>query len=237
MTTEISVPKERPKDAAQRLYSDRFLAQLGERFDFDALGPETALELRRMARFYLFARREQNKADQTNTDQKEYRTLRKAALRFIALIKTAQEDSDIATDMYLLAARHRSSDPFGISDLPESGIEGRNDRHYRHLVGLANLLAAAARDKIDHLKLPSGPRKNEALEILAQSASYFWSHNLGRKFSIDYHQNSGLTEAFRFVQALLAPFGDNIGDQQIITAMRAAIKSRNAREKRLKPLI
>jgi hypothetical protein len=232
MSTDTNTPRERPKNAAQRLYSDDFLTRLGTRFGFDGLEPELALELRRSARFYL-AHREQSKADGVNTDRQEYRALQKAALKFIEIIEAAQDDSDIATDMYITARNLKPGDnPFGITDLPESQIEGRNDRHYRHLLVLTRLLVEAIKHQGDVVKLPSGPRKNVALESLVQSASYFWSRYLGRKFTVDYHQGSGLTEAFQFVRTLLEPFGDIIGDRQIITAMRAEIKSRNAREKR-----
>ena len=196
--------------------------------------PPTVLELRRIARFYLSTRHEANRTADLPSDDEEYRALSKTTLKFIEILKEAQEDDDIATDMYMTARTiNPDHDKFGISDLSETQIKGRNDRHYRHLIGLLNLLAASVNIKLDFSKLSSGPRKNAALESLTQSASYFWSHNVGRKFSIDYHKGSGLTEAFQFVRALIDPLDANVSDQQIITAMRTEIKSRRARQKRL----
>ena len=166
--------KERPKKAAQRLYSDQFLAELGQRFGFDALEPEAALELRRIARFYLFHKREANKADALWSDEKGYRALLKATLKFIEVLREAEQD-DIAADMYMTARTiNPDNDKVGISDLPETQIIGRNDRHYRHLMGLLNLLAASVNKELDFYNLPSGPRKNAALQSLTQSASYFF---------------------------------------------------------------
>lgn len=49
---------------------------------------------------------------------------------------------------------------------------------------------------------------------------------LERQFTVDYHQGSGLTEAFAFVNLVVAQIDSAITETEIITAMRTIIKER-----------
>ena len=73
----------------------------------------------------------------------------------------------------------------------------------------------------------AGRRPDMALHLSVSAASFVWRTSLGRKFTLDYAKGKGLTPAFEFCKAVLAPVGP-ISDQRIITAMRADIRERSS---------
>jgi hypothetical protein len=215
------------KDLVPVLYSDQFLAGLAKRFDFPPLAPEAVDEFRSVARHYLVINGEEPLRARASEYHREAMALLRTTEKFIEALKQAQED-DIAFEMFRLARSHRPpTDKFDIADLPEAQLEMRNNRHYEHLLGLSRLLAAAAQRQLDQFKLPQGRRKNAGLQWLVDYADIFWTGTLHRKFSIDYHQGSYLSRAYEFVEALVKPLDSSVTETQIITAMRAQVKSRN----------
>jgi hypothetical protein len=233
MRARIDDGKKDPRELADRVYSDKFLAGLAKRFAFDLAEHNAAYELRRMAFSYIALRRDDGD-DWQEEQRTRYRRLRTAVTSFAELVKTF-EDDDIATELFLTG--HGQAHQGVASDelIASQKDETRNDLLYRHLRGLLDLLGETAQRKIASYKGTRGPRRNDGLEAIVMKAFVFWTADLKRRFTLDYHKGAGLTEAFQFLRALIDPL-DDVTDQQIISTMRRQIAlQRGGWEKRAKP--
>jgi hypothetical protein len=190
-----------------------------------------AAKLRDFGARYLLARRVTNNLEVAKADRAEYRDLQKLAHRFVAELD-AWNDRDIAGDM-ALAARI-AGEPEPLTNFPKLSEheKQRGDAYYHELIRLLGLLEVAAQQQFRRLAPSKGRRSNNyELEILIGKLADFWVDSLGRKFSLDYHDGTGLSEAFQFVQAVIGPI-DKIPDKHIVTVMRTVIRARGTMAKR-----
>jgi len=205
-------------------YDAAFLSGLKERFGFDALQLDMAKQLRDIGIRYIRGRRAEDQPEEWKSIRAEYRKLERAAGQFIGLV-TSFEDRDIASDIMMAATRLGEPRPqTEFSNLSEHQKQ-RGDAYYHELIRLLQLLRASAADQAKLLAIPRGRHKNLGLENLTRKAAEFWTIDLGRRFSIDYHEGAGITLAFDFVKALVTPL-DDVAAEQIITAMRTEIEWR-----------
>jgi len=150
--------------------------------------------------------------------------------RFLESLTTSYGHEDffnIATEMLVYA--RSCGEPEPQKHFPELTDHQRNvEAHYRELVRLTKLLEATLLHGIKRSSPKRGPKPNLAVLHLIMSSSVFWTVDLRRAFTIDYHEGAGLTRAFEFVQTLLRPL-DDVADKRIITAMRTEIAERGKR--------
>lgn len=215
---------EPPKTIAARVYSDQFLSELKKQFRFDALAPETAAELRDIAFRYIVFRREENQPAFRKSSRREFLALQEATECYLALLER-HETRDLASDIHLAASLENIGEDRGNS--PDVAGQKRHDgkAYLRDLVRLLELIKRTAAWHARFLETRGGRPKNFGLEELARKAAEFWSTELNRQFTVDYHKGTGVTVAFKFVRALVAPL-DDVSDRQIVTAMRAQIAAR-----------
>lgn len=184
------------------------LQSLADKFKFNALQPEYAQEIRRIGRNYIIDRRLEDEDDERpSRSRKSYRAFLKVTEPFLEWLKNSYEHSDffnVATEM-LLHARNRK-EPEPQRQFPTLTEHQRNvEAHYRELLRLTELLRATLVHRIESLKPKRGPKPDFALQHLVMSSAEFWTVELCRRFTVDYHEGSGLTHAFEFVRAVLDP--------------------------------
>lgn len=210
-----------PSAIAEMAYDDEFLSTLTAKFKFDARDPTLADELRHIARIYIVDRRLEELDGRPTRVRKSYREFLKVTDAFLIWLKKSYEHPDfynIATEILFVAGRR---EPEPQNDFPGlTDHQKRVEAHYRELLRLTELLRATLSRRISLLKPKPGPKPDETLRHFVIGCSEFWTHQLGRKFTIDYHKGAGLTQAYEFVQMLLEPL-DNFSEKDIVTAMRA----------------
>ena len=87
-------------------------------------------------------------------------------------------------------------------------------------------LVTAAELGITRFSPVKGRKRNYPLENLVRRLAFIWTETFERKFTVDYHQGSGLTEAFEFVELVATELGLSVTDTEIVTSMRTVIKER-----------
>ncbi|MDE2166561.1 MAG: hypothetical protein KGJ66_09525 [Alphaproteobacteria bacterium] len=209
-------------EIAEKAYNDKFLSALGSEFKFTALDPKLAYELRRIADNYILERRFGDLHELPATARKTYQDFLKVTEAFLNWLKKSYDHPhfyNIATEI-LMTARGRR-EPETQTDFPGlTEHQKRVESHYRELLRLAVLLRATLIRRIKSLKRSPGPKPDTALRHFILGCSEFWTHQLGRKFTIDYHKGAGLTDAFKFCRALLQPL-ERVREKDVVTAMRA----------------
>jgi hypothetical protein len=211
----------------QSIYTDDFLTGLTKRFALNMEPTEIAHGLRDIGRRYVLMSGLRNTGEVIKKDRRKYAVLRKSTAKFINELQTWSLN-DLAGDMAYIARSLREPPP--LTEFPDltDHQKKRGDSYYHELLRLLQLLEKTTAGSIRQLTSRGGRPINYGLEVLTRMAADLWTEKLRRRFRVDYHQGAGLSEAFRFVQALLEPLGE-IPERKIITAMRAEIKSRNSR--------
>lgn len=225
----IDQENEFPGDIADRVYSDEFLAGLGKKFNLN-LTIEVRRELHRMAQIYIANLRLGTDDSWDRTQRRRYRQLKSAASRFAKTIK-AFEDDDIASHLFMTVRVMENEALLGDKLISAQRNMPHNRTIYPHIMNLIDLIGEAAECKVKEFIFPRGPKGNPGLHSMTMHAIALWQVDFGRRFTVDYHKGSGLTDAFQFMRALIDPL-DDVSDQQIITAMRHAIKLWRDGEKR-----
>lgn len=211
------------------IVTERFVAELSERFQID-LEPSVLIdELKSVARRYALDQR--IFSDQTTERylRANYQKLRAETKRFRALL-LASEYEDLETDLYW-AAYHKI-EPESDTDIPViDRAKGKPGSHYlAELEHLLALVESATELAITRFSPVKGRKRNYPLENLVRRLAYLWSDMLNRKFSVDYHQGAGLTEAFAFVSFFIAELDttttETETETEIVTAMRTVVKER-----------
>lgn len=208
---------------ADKAYSDEFLAELGAKFNFDALAPKMAQEIRGVGwRYFADKALDNDDGAMRAETRKEYRALKKQIANFAEFL-ARPEYVDIASDMYFAALRTGAPPPK--TDFPHLSDHEklRGAPYLAELQRLLKLLDFAAKEGIKSASPPKGRKKNYAIGNFARRAAYVWTDMLGRPFTVDYHKGSGLTPAFEFVQSLVKRLDPTVSDTAIITGMRTHI--------------
>lgn len=207
------------------IITEQFVAEISTRFEI-ALETSTLVdELKQIVRRYAVDLRVFNDEATERTVRSNYQTLKSEVERFRALL-SAPEYEDLETDIYW-AARHKIA-PVSDASIPVIGhAQGKPGSSYLvELENLLELLDAAADLGAARFAPVRGRKRKYALETLVRRLAYVWADMLGRQFTVDYHQGSGLTEAFAFVSLVIAEMDSAITEIEIITAMRTIIKER-----------
>jgi hypothetical protein len=216
---------ERPADIARRVYTQKFLAEIGGKFKFDPFTRNRASDLRWIARTYILNRRLEISWDEHGRRMqslKSYREFYKVTVSFLDWLKKSYDHADfynIATEMLLVARNRGESDPQ--NEFPKLDAHRRSvEAYYRELVRLTEILEATLERGILNATPRRGPRPDDTLRHFVSSCAAFWMADLKRRFTIDSHAGSGTTRSFEFVKRLLDPL-DEIDDKKIVTAIRA----------------
>lgn len=204
-------------------YSDEFLAEMSAKFNFDALTPKMAQEIRLIGRRYVAdAALDNDDGSMRANSRKEFRALKKRIANFAEFL-ARPEYADISSDLYFAALRLGAEPPQTEFPQLSEHEKTRGAPYLAELIRLLTLLDAAADDGIKCFSPPKGRKKKYAIENFARRAAYIWTDMLGRPFKLDYHEGAGLTPAFDFVKALLNRLDASVADTAIITGMRATI--------------
>jgi hypothetical protein len=73
--------------------------------------------------------------------------------------------------------------------------------------------------------LKGGRPTNRGIGEFTGYVADFWECQVKRRYTVDYHGGAGLTPAYRFTLAVVAPL-DSIPSSQVVTAMRKEIRNR-----------
>jgi len=213
-----------PGEVVRAAYTKDALASLGARFGFDALANEHVKQLRAMAYAYAYAQCMEGEGEYLKREQAKYSRLSDTTNKFLRDLQTFDSEH-LALELFWTARRMGEPMPqVVVPDLPP-GLPPRGEPYHYELLRMLRLLGEAARTHAEALKSRGGRPKNLGLKTLTHRAADFWIEVLERRFSIDHRRGAGLTEAFAFVKALVAPL-DDVTDAQIITAMRSEIRQR-----------
>lgn len=210
-----------------KAYSDEFLAELGAKFNFNALAPKMASEIRVIGRRYFAdAALDNDDGSMRAKSRREYRALKKQIANFAELL-ARPEYGDISSDIYFAALRAGAEPP--TTDFPNlSEFEKTRGAPYlAELFRLLNLLQTAANEGIKNSSPPRGRKKNYAISNFVRRATPIWIEYSGKPLTVDYHQGSGVTQAFEYIKALIHRLDSNIPEKSIVTAMRAIIAENN----------
>jgi hypothetical protein len=226
MPARIDNGNEFPGAIVDRVYSNEFLTGLAKRFNFN-LTDEVKNELRHMAHVYIANLRGDSSEDWDKEQRRRYRGLKNATSRFAKLVKEFEND-DIASHLFMTALATRNETLLSDKLIAAQREMPHNRLIYRHLMNLLDLLTLTAELKTKFHIARRGPKRHSGFHSITMHAIALWSVDFGRKFTVDYHKGSGLTEAFQFMRALIDPL-DDVTDTQIITAMRDAIRNWRSR--------
>lgn len=204
-----------------------FVGQLSEQFAFDPKDESILRELTALLRRYPLDKRVLNDNSDERTHRKRYLSLKAETERFRALLSSSEYE-DLETDLYYAAlhGNDRTTNP----DIPViSGSEGRKGSAYlADLDYLLSLLLVAAESGSDRFAPAKGRKRNYALEKTVRRIAYLWSDTLNRRFTLDYHEGSGLTPAHDFVKTIFAKLDPEITENELVTVMRRIVSERNA---------
>ncbi len=91
-----------------------------------------------------------------------------------------------------------------------------------------SVLRSVLEDNLEWLHDKGGRPRNKGLQGFTEYMWMLWAGELGRPFTLDYHKGSGTSQAFQFVDDMLAPAYDAT-ESEIITAMRYVIAKKGER--------
>lgn len=210
-------------------YSPLFIVELGKQFDFDGDNPEIIEEINYIRSGYIAYQAAEDHDAYSKEVRSKYVEVNKAIAKFRAILKK-HETQDLATEMYWGARLLKEMKP--TTEFPEltEFEKTRGKPYYLELLRLLRILEAGVDKSIDHLAPSSGRKPDYPVQALVRRAAEFWEDYLDRKFTVDYHDNTGLTPAFLFVQKLINEI-EPTPDNKIINAMRAEIHIRNKDKK------
>lgn len=208
-----------------KMITEQFLVDLRARFEIAVETSALVDELEPIARRYRVDLRVFSDEATERTLRSNYQTLKSETERFRDML-SAPEYEDLETDLYW-AARHKIA-PVSDTAIPVIGsAHGKLGSAYlAELEKLLALLDNAADLGIARFAPTKGRKRKYALENLVRRLAYVWADILEWPFTVDYHQGSGLTEAFAFVSLVVAQIDSAITETEIITAMRTIITER-----------
>ncbi len=207
------------------LITGEFVSALSKRFQID-LDPSVLIdELKSITRRYALDQRIFSSQTSEQTLRTNYQKLKSETKRLRQLL-LAPEYEDLETDLYWAA--HHKIEPQSDTGIPVVGhAHPKLGSHYlAELENLLALLESAAEIGIERFSPVRGRKRNYVLENLVRRLAHVWSDMLNRKFSVDYHQGAGITEASEFVSFVIAELNTATSETEIITAMRTVIKER-----------
>jgi hypothetical protein len=208
-----------------KMITEQFLVDLRARFEITLETSALVDEFEPIARRYAVDLRVFSDEATERTLRSNYQTLKSETARFRELL-FAPEYEDLETDLYW-AVRHKIA-PVSDANIPVIGhAQGKPGSFYlSELENLLALLDSAADLGIARFAPIRGRKRKYVLENLVRRLAYVWADMLGRKFTVDYHKGSGLTEAFAFVSLVVTEMDSAVTENEIITAMRTIIKER-----------
>ena len=216
--------EETPMDVVRRAYTPEFLSNIATRFGFSLGSDEQISDLHQIGYRYILGRRLEDDGGSLKNLRAEYLAFRKPLAKFAEALETFSQER-LAHEMQYGA--RLLVEPSPSTEFPELS-EHQKKRGEPYLFELKRLLRILGRGvdyQIDALTSKGGRPKNHGLDIGVIYAADFWEVNLGRLYTVDHHQGSGITEAFEFTKALLQPL-DDLTDTQVTSAMRAEVSDR-----------
>ncbi|KCZ62142.1 hypothetical protein L53_12920 [Hyphomonas sp. L-53-1-40] len=206
---------------------DAVLDDIAEQLGLQPFSDNVRKDLRSTVRRYSFYQRifgshEANRKAATA----DYKSFKETVSEFCAFLEQQDQDN-LASDLHF-AALHRNA-PLPETNFPEiADFEKTNGTPYLlELKRLLSLLEYATDLGLEKSAVPRGRKPNHTLESLVRRLAYVWEELLDQKFTIDYHKGSGLTPAFEFVRLVLERIIPDIGETEIVTAMRTIVSKLN----------
>lgn len=214
-------------DSSSNGFDEHFLEQLADRFEFNSDDESLLLELNALFRRYQLDKPLFNDRSAEDRLRANYQKLKLETERFRALLSSSEYE-DLETDLYWAAVHNNELEPD--TKIPViSRAEAKPGRAYlADLDYLLSLLDLAAEKGANQFAPTRGRKPNIPLKNAVRRIAYVWSNMLERRFTVDYHQGSGLTPAFEFVRVIFDKIDSKITENEIITAMRDVIADRNA---------
>lgn len=156
----------------------------------------------------------------------DYKALQKKVSEFRAFLEKP-EYVDLESDLHW-AALHKN-EPAPETVFPEiSEFEKTRGKSYMlELKRLLLLLESATDLAVEKSALPKGRKPKVVTLNLVRRLAYVWTEQIKQKFSIDYHEGSGLTPAFQFVSLIVHKLIPEVTQTEIVTAMRTVVAESN----------
>ncbi len=206
-------------------FSPEFIVNLGDEFKFDGNSQKIIDEINYIRSGYVIARNADGHEAYSKSARKKYIEINKSIHEFRTVLEK-HESQDLASDMYYGALGLNEPKPetefLELSEFEQT----RGKPYYLELLRLLMILEAGVEKTIDNLSPTRGRKRDYAIEAAVRRAADFWVIFLKRRFTVDYHEGSGFTQAFQFVQKLLNEI-EPVPNKKIITAMRSEISNRN----------
>ncbi|MEM7004632.1 MAG: hypothetical protein AAF498_02040 [Pseudomonadota bacterium] len=205
------------------------MAELSQDFAFEKYAHLVRIELVEATRRYLRDVELPDNKEAMKQTRDHYKTFGADIDRFLDVLNS-MEETQLEEDLFLGFQLGRKSER--TDDAPQMLKTGvQNGAPFRaELMRQLGNLKSAAEFGIEKSTHPKGRERSYTLETLIRRCDYIWTTELGRKFSLDYHANSPISEAGRFVMAVIARIDPEIDEKRIITAMRNVIRDRNKSE-------
>ena len=220
---DLPEPENRnPYSQYAEIFTDDFLSEIGIEFDLDTSDKFIRGRLYEIPHRFFLARRIDDRGKSIREIRKEFETLEKRLVKFQQQLETL-DGYGIDTEIYYGAKMLPNFDPnLDSADYPEfvykSSIAYKYE-FYRYL----NFLQLGIDRELKQLKTPGGRPRDEGLHLAVRYIANFWIEDLSRTYSLDYHEGSGITDAFRFTARLIQKI-EAIEEKQIVTAMRTVIR-------------
>lgn len=219
--------KDGPAYASSReIYTDEFIAELAHDFDFDASSNHVLSRLYEIPFRYHLGNRIDHKGEGLKEARKDYERLQKALVTFQQELEKFH-GTGIDMELWEGAKALPMFDPdLDARNYPEF-VYKSSIAYYFEFFRYLNFLQLGIHKQIGRLKSVGGRPKRFGLSLAVSYISQFWIIDLNRRYSLDYHQGSGISEAFAFTSRLIQQI-EPVEERKIVTAMRALIKE-NAR--------
>lgn len=206
---------------------DSVLDDIAEQLGLQPFLDDVRKDLRSTVRRYSFYQRMfgSHEADRKAATA-DYKSLKEIASEFRTFLE--QQDQDNLVSGLHFAALHKNA-PVPQTNFPEiTDFEKTNGTPYLlELKRLLALLEYATDLALEKSTVPKGRKRNQPLESLVRRLAYVWEQLLDQKFTIDYHKGSGLTPDFEFVSLVVERIIPEVGETEIVTAMRTIVSELN----------
>ncbi len=211
-------------DIVRPIISDEFLVALGREFEFDVEETRANWWITKASALYVKGRRAEA-APKRREAKRELEELIEDGRKFASRLSQLDQVS-MSLRVPYDSAESDLAIPF---DRPEldglerfkftTGYVNESERLVRFIVGLAER-------QLSDIEMDKGGRpKNLGFADFMDYVAEFWETEVGRRFSVDYHDGEGMTPAFEFAKRVVREL-DDVSDKQVITAMRLQIRKR-----------
>lgn len=213
---------ETPYSKYADVYTDQFITGLARDFDLDENDPLTRERLYEIPYRFHLARRIDDGGKALREMQKEFETLAKRLVSFQEQMHRL-DGYGLDSELWHGARMLPSFDPeLDSEDYPDF-IYKRSIAYRYEFQRYLNFLQLGLDSTIKRMKNPGGRPKDEGLHLAVRYITNFWTFDLNREYTVDYHEGSGISLAFEFTNRLIQQI-EKTDERRIVTAMRTVIR-------------